>query len=201
MHYPEQLLHLMALLRRLPGVGAKTAERYAFQMISWNRAQLEQLGSTIAALPDQVGNCSECGALIGTPPCPFCDPKLREGGTICIVASPRDLYALEETRQYRGYYHVLNGLLSPLLDRGAEVIRVEPLRERIQRLEIREVIIALDSTLEGDATALYLSEQLSPLSVEVTRLAFGLPMGSPIDYVDGGTLTRALVGRRSLNLK
>jgi len=191
----------MALLRRLPGVGPKTAERYAFQMLSWTPSQLEEFGRSVSTLPEQVTSCSECGALIGSPPCPFCDPKLRDGQTICVVATPRDLYALEETRQYRGYYHVLDGLLSPLHDRGPEVVRSEKLRERIDRLQIEEVIIALDSTLEGDATALYLQDELAPLGCEVTRLAFGLPMGSPLDYVDGGTLTRALVGRRSLSLK
>lgn len=196
MYYPEPLLKLMGLLRRLPGVGPKTAERYAFELLTWNRGQLDELGEAISSLRSQVTACDQCGALLSEEPCDFCDPEQRTAPVICIVASPKDLYALEETGEYQGFYHVLDGLLSPLHERGAEALHLDKLKERLRDLQIEEAILALDSTLEGDATALYLKEQLEPMEISVSRLAFGLPMGSPLEYVDGGTLRRALVGRR-----
>lgn len=196
MYYPEPLLKLMGLLRRLPGVGAKTAERYAFELLTWSEGHLDQLGGSLSSLRSQVKSCDQCGALLGEEPCTFCDPQRRTAQVVCIVGSPKDLYALEETGEYRGFYHVLDGLLSPLQERGPEVLHLDKLKQRVSDLQIQEAILALDSTLEGDATALYLKDQLETMEITVSRLAFGLPMGSPLEYVDGGTLRRALVGRR-----
>jgi recombination protein RecR len=196
MYYPEPLLKLMGLLRRLPGVGSRTAERYAFELLTWSGGHLDQLGGSISSLLAQVKSCDQCGALLGEEACSFCDLRRRTMRVICIVASPKDLYALEETGEYCGFYHVLDGLLSPLQERGPEVLHLDKLKQRVADLQIEEAILALDSTLEGDATSLYLKEQLETMAITVSRLAFGLPMGSPLEYVDGGTLRRALVGRR-----
>ena len=129
--------------------------------------------------------------------CSFSDQTKRDGSILCIIASAKDAYALEETRAYKGLYHVIGGLLSPIDDRGPNVLNLHSLKERIHSLQIREVIIALDSTLEGDTTSLYLKEQLNQWGISVSRLAFGLPMGSSLDFIDGGTLMRALTGRQS----
>jgi recombination protein RecR len=198
MKYPSHLLKLMNLLRKLPGVGTRSAERFAFQMIAWPPEQLKQMGEVIAALPEQMCTCEACGALCeaGAAACPFCTRNdTSSAKTICVVGTARDLFAIEATREYKGLYHVLGCLLSPLDGIGPEKLRLDKLKQRIASHAITEVVIALDSTLQGDATALYLKEQLLPLQVQVSRLAFGLPMGSSLDYVDGGTLARAFSAR------
>ena len=193
MKYPSHLLKLISLLRKLPGVGSKSAERFAFEMIQWPSHDLKLMGEAIAATPSQIHVCEECGSLADSSACAFCQ---RTGSsTLCIVGMPRDLFAIEATREYKGLYHVLGALLSPLNGIGPEKLQLHKLKERILKRSIDEVVIALDSTLEGDATALYLKEQLMPMNVRVSRLAFGLPMGSSLDYVDGGTLARALTSR------
>ncbi len=191
MNYPPYLLKIIDALRGLPGVGPKTAERYAFQLLEWPENRLAELGELIKEFPNEIKFCEECGALIDEDLCTFC---LRQVTTLCIVGSPKDLYSIEETGSYRGLYHVLEGLLSPLEGRGPELLRLDRLRLRITTLSIQEVIIALDSTLEGDATALFLKQELGPL-VPTSRLAFGLPLGAPLEHVDPGTLSQALTGR------
>lgn len=195
MNYPEQLIKLIQVLRRFPGVGTKSAERFAFQMLEWPEHQVREMATVIQALPDKIDHCSSCGCLKDVDKCHFCDGQRANAKVLCIVSSPRDVYSIEETGEYRGHYHVMGALLSPMEGIGPEQLTVAPLKERIQRLEIEEVIIALDSTLEGDATSLFLKEELEPLNVTISRLAFGLPMGSSLDYVDGGTLARAFSGR------
>lgn len=193
MAFPPYLLKVIDALKGLPGVGSKTAERYAFQMLDWRPNRLQELSELIKEIPMHLKFCNACGSLMGDQPCTFCN---RISHTLCIVATPKDVFAIEETGSFDGLYHVLGGLLSPLEGRGPEVLKLEKLQERIESLNIQEVIIALDSTLEGDATALYLKDVLS---ITTSRLAFGLPMGSPLDYVDPGTLSRALTGRRLQN--
>lgn len=196
MRYPEHLLKLIAVLKKLPGIGNKSAERFAFHLLDWPEEKLEEMGKVIANVKKNLNYCIECGALIeGT--CSFCDLSKRHSQAICIVASSRDVYSIEETREYKGLYHVLGGVLSPLQGRLPSASALEKLKKRIVDLGIEEVILAFDSTLEGDATALFLKKELVRLEVALTRLAFGLPMGSSFDYIDGGTLQRALSGRRS----
>lgn len=195
MLYPDHLNKLIQVLKKLPGVGQKSAERFAFQLLTWNRHQLDEMARVIQAIPDKLIPCPDCGCLQDNQTCRFCDLTKRQAETLCILASPRDVFSLEETREYKGLYHVLGALLSPLDQKGPEHLAVERLKERIQSLNVKEVIIALDSTLEGDATALYLKQELGDLPVKISRLAFGLPMGSSFDYVDGGTLARAFSGR------
>ncbi len=195
MLYPEHLLKLIQVLKRLPGVGNKSAERFAFHLLSWPEEQLHELGELVSATKTKLQQCSICGCLKGDEGCPFCDLSQRDTGMMCVIASPRDVFAIEETHEYRGIYHVLGGLLSPLDRRGPEHLTLYKLKERLANLDVKEVVIALDSTLEGDATALFLKQELGNLPVHISRLAFGMPMGSSIDYVDGGTLARALAGR------
>jgi recombination protein RecR len=195
--YPAHLSNLIGFLKRLPGVGSKTAERYAFHLLSWPEDHLHHLAELSRTLKEKVQHCSECRCLMDKESCDFCDLHRRDSHVLCIISQAKDAYALEETRAYRGLYHVIGGLLSPLDGRTPDHLDLSHLTQRVQTLKVQEIIIALDSTLEGDATALYLKEHLSRLGLKVSRLAFGLPMGSPLEYVDGGTLSRALTGRQN----
>lgn len=193
--YPLHLKQVIEALKRLPGVGSKSAERFAFQLLTWKTEHLEEIASLLKNIPEKLKHCQECGCLIGDEACNFCDENRSLVGALCIISSPRDVFAIEETREYKGLYHVLGGLLSPLDGFGPEQLNLLKLKHRIKTFQIREVVIALDSTIEGDATALYLKRELDPLNVSISRLAFGLPIGSSLDYVDGGTLARALSAR------
>lgn len=195
MRYPLHLRKVIEVLKRLPGVGNKSAERFAFQLLNWKPEHLEEISTLLQDIPLKLKHCVECGCLIGEEACPFCDESRRNSGTLCIISSTRDVFAIEETREYKGLYHVLGGLLSPMEGFGPDKLNLNRLKHRIKTLSIREVVIALDSTLEGDATSLYIKRELDALGVPISRLAFGLPMGSSLDYVDGGTLARALSAR------
>lgn len=196
--YPPHLLKLIDVFRKLPGVGTKSAERFAFQLLTWPKEQLSEMGTVIQEVTQRLKQCEQCGCLMGESACSFCNSTRHQMGALCIIASPRDAFALEDTREYKGLYHVLGGLLSPMSGVGTDKLSLHKLKERIAQLQIKEVVIALDSTLEGDATALYIKRELEPLNLQISRLAFGLPMGSSLDYVDGGTLARAFSGRRTM---
>lgn len=195
MRYPDHLLKLIQVLKRLPGVGNKSAERFAFHLLTWSEEQLRELGTVVSTTKAKLQQCQDCGCLIDHEGCFFCQTSQRDSSVMCVIASPRDVFAIEETREYHGIYHVLDGLLSPLDRRGPEHLSLPKLKERLAALNVKELVIALDSTLEGDATALFLKQELANYSMRISRLAFGLPMGSSLDYVDGGTLARALAGR------
>jgi len=195
MRYPIHLRKVIEALKRLPGVGSKSAERFAFQLLTWQPEHLEEIAGLLKNIPDKLKHCTECGCLIGEETCSFCDEKRCSTGALCIISSSRDAFAIEETREYKGLYHVLGGLLSPMEGFGPDRLNLNKLKHRIKTLKIREVVIALDSTLEGDATSLYIKRELDTLGISISRLAFGLPMGSSLDYVDGGTLARALSAR------
>lgn len=194
--YPSQILTLIAYLKKLPGVGRKTAERFAFYLLEWTDEDLIKFSSQLKELKEKVVPCEECGCLKDAEKCPFCMSTNRDPSSLCLVSSPRDVYALEETRAFKGLYHVIGGLLSPLEGRNIEHLHLEKLEKRLAKHSIDEVIIAFDSTLEGDATALFLKEKLDKLGIKTTRLAFGLPMGSSLDFVDFGTLEKAFTGRQ-----
>ena len=196
--FPESLTGLIAHLKKLPGVGAKTAERFAFELIGWNQHDLADLGDALKSIREKIPPCSTCGCLTDRGACRFCDLSSLDLSSLCILASARDAYSLEETRAFKGLYHVVEHLLSPLDGRHASQLRVDRIDKRIAAHQVREVIIAFDSTLEGDATALYLKNHLASKNVAVSRLAFGLPVGSSLEYIDGGTLIRAFVGRQSI---
>jgi len=195
MHYPEHLLKLVQCLKKLPGVGHKSAERFAFHMLTWTPSQLAELAAIIRETPYKLFPCANCGCLLDNEYCSYCDLSLRNPDFLCVLAYPKDVFAIEETREYRGLYHVLGGLLSPIERKGPEHLSIDKLKHRLELLNTKELVIALDSTLEGDATALYLKHELESLPIKISRLAFGLPMGSSLDYVDGGTLARAFTAR------
>ncbi|MEI6242159.1 MAG: recombination mediator RecR [Chlamydiota bacterium] len=194
--YPKSLIHLISYLKKLPGVGNKTAERFAFQLLKWKKEQLTELSHILSTIKEDIRHCPECGALMGLPPCPFCQSTHRKSDFLCIVSSPKDVFSMEETKSYQGLYHVIDNLLSPLDGYGHEHLHIDRLKERIKKHQVKEIIIALDSTLEGDATALFLKDELSSLGLPVSRLAFGLPVGSSLEYIDESTLTRAFLGRQ-----
>lgn len=194
--HPHDLTQLIAYLKKLPGVGTKTAERFAFQLLNWKNDELHSFSSLLAHLKEKINNCPECHCLTDNHQCFFCGHPNRDRTQLCIIASPREVYALEETGAFRGLYHVLGGLLSPIEGKTPEHLDLDHLKKRITTLQIKEVIIALDSTLEGDTTALFLKEQIQGWGLPVSRLAFGIPIGSSLDFVDGSTLARALTGRQ-----
>lgn len=194
--FPEDLLSLIAHLKKLPGVGTRTAERFAFELLKWPQDNLSQLGQSLQEIQDKIPPCKECGCLTDRGACTFClRGDQRDPNSMCILASPRDVFAVEETRAFRGVYHVVEHLLSPL--DGRTSLRVDRIEARIARLGVKEVILAFDSTLEGDTTALFLKNALNP-NLFISRLAFGIPVGSSLEYIDGGTLARAFVGRQNL---
>jgi recombination protein RecR len=197
MQYPAPIHTLIQMLRGLPGVGSKSAARFAFDLLGWPQEQLEGLAQALATFRLQLQPCGRCGCLIEQESCHLCDPAQRDPKQLCVVAQARDIYILEQTRSFRGMYHVLGGLLSPLDGAWSHQLRLEPLSQRLDLHPVEEVIVALDSTLEGDATALLLKRTLEGRSIRLTRLAFGIPLGSALDYVDGTTLARALSGRNS----
>lgn len=196
MQYPKTVIQLIQSLKKLPGVGNRSAERFAFDLLAWPDQEVKDFAKSIDLLKERIKNCQECGCLMDSETCTLCNDPKRETATLCIVAQAKDIYFLEQTHEYHGLYHVLGGLLSPLEDIGPEKLRIRKLIERLQALSIQEIVLALDSTLEGDTTALYLKQELASLQLPTSRLAFGLPMGSSLDYVDGGTLARAFTGRR-----
>jgi recombination protein RecR len=195
--YPSDLAQLIAFLKKLPGVGTKTAERFAFQFLNWQESELQSFSAVFSQLKTKITQCPDCYCLTDNNSCPFCHNAMRDKTQLCIIASPRDAYSLEETGAYRGLYHVLGGLLSPLDGKTPEHLNLEQFKKRLVTLQIKEIIIALDSTLEGDTTSLFLKEQIQGWGFPVSRLAFGLPIGSSLDFVDGSTLARALTGRQS----
>lgn len=195
--YPSDLLKLMAFLKKLPGVGSRTAERFAFHLLDWEKEQTTDFATLLATIKDKITHCPNCRCLMEKEDCLFCKDPQRNPHQLCIVSSVRDVFAIEETGAYNGLYHVLGGLLSPLHGYTPQHLDLHHLKKRVASLLVKEAILAFDATLEGDATALYLKEQITAWGLTVSRLAFGLPMGSSLDFVDGNTLLRALTGRHS----
>ncbi len=193
---PPQLQKLIALLRKLPGVGVKSAERYAFELLNWEVPSLDLLSEGIRSLRREIYPCPVCYCLKSTAPCEFCDTSKRQTESLCIVSHAKDVYPLEETHTFKGLYHVLGTVFSPMQGKHSEQIDVESLKKRVIENNVKDVIFALDSTLEGDATALYLKEEMKSWNVSISRLASGIPLGSSFEYIDLGTLARALLGRQ-----
>lgn len=198
MHYPAHLQKIIEYLKKFPGVGSKSAERFAFQMLDWEKSHLKEMAHCFHALHDKIEYCGECGSLSDIGRCRFCSEERKNRGVLCVVAAAKDVFAIEKTREYHGLYHVLGGLLSPMEGLGPDKLSIPKLKERIAACRIGELIVAVDSTLEGDATSMFLKRELAPFNLNITKLAFGIPMGSSLDYVDGGTLARALMGRDRL---
>jgi recombination protein RecR len=183
---------------KLPTIGPKTAARLVFHLLNRPRNEAHALSDAILAVKDRVRFCSICGSLTENDPCDLCTDERRDGAVLCVVAEAKDIYAIERTSAFKGRYHVLGGLISPMDGIGPAQLRVKELIERIGTEKPREIILATNPNAEGEATALYLSRLITPLGVDVTRLAYGLPIGGDLDYADELTLTKALEGRRAL---
>lgn len=189
---------LIEALTKLPGIGKKTATRLAFYILKSPPSEAERLARAILNVKEKIHLCSTCFNLTDEDPCRICQDEKRNHEILCVVEGPNDLMAIENTGAFQGRYHVLHGTLSPLEGVGPEDIKIKELMERIQQEGITEVILATNPTVEGGATALYLIEQIKPLGIKVTRIAYGIPMGGEIEYVDGMTLSKALEGRREV---
>ncbi|MDK2817304.1 MAG: recombination protein RecR [Moorella sp. (in: firmicutes)] len=198
MNYPEPLNKLIAALGKLPGVGPKTAQRLAFYLLNAPAAEAENLAAAILEARRKIHYCSICGNLTDRDPCLLCTDPERDHTIICVVEEARDIVALEKTRQYRGLYHVLQGAISPVDGIGPDQLKVKELLQRLQGGKVKEVVLATNADVEGEATALYLARLLKPLAVRVTRLAYGLPVGSDLEYADEITLARAFSGRHEM---
>ncbi|MEG3437472.1 recombination mediator RecR [Pannus brasiliensis CCIBt3594] len=195
--YTPPLARLIEQLQRLPGVGPKTAQRLALHILKRPDEEVRDLARAIVEAKKQVGLCRVCFHLSAEPVCDICRNPNRDTGTICVVADSRDVIALEKTREYRGKYHVLGGVISPMDGIGPEQLHVQPLIQRVSQKSIAEVILAISPSVEGETTTLYLGGLLKPFT-KVTRIAFGLPMGGDLEYADEVTLARALEGRREV---
>ena len=187
---------LIEALTRLPGVGKKSATRLAFHILRSNTAEAQRLARAILDVKEKIHLCTLCFNLTDEDPCQICRDDRRNKETLCIVEGPNDLIAIENTGEYKGRYHVLHGTISPLEGIGPENLKIKELMDRLRKEKVSEVILAINPTVEGSTTALYLADLIKPLGVRVTRIAYGIPMGSEIEYVDTMTLSKAMEGRR-----
>lgn len=198
MYYPEPVARLIEELRKLPGIGPRSAQRLAFHILDSSKEEVSRLTQAITEAREKVQHCSLCGNLATADPCPLCTSPGRDHTLICVVQEPRDVVAMEKTHEYKGLYHVLGGAISPMEGIGPNELRVKELLQRLQGGEVKEVILATDLNVEGEVTATYLARLLKPLGVKTTRLAHGLPVGGDLEYADEVTLAKALEGRREL---
>ena len=196
--FPAALERLSEQFARLPGIGSKTAQRLPFQVLSMPQEQAQEFADAILDAKRSIHTCPVCQNLTDEEMCPICADETRDHSTICVVAEPRDVIAMERSREYTGVYHVLHGVISPLNHVGPDDIRIRELLARLQDGSVQEVIMATNPDTEGEATAMYLSRLLRPIGVKVTRLAYGIPVGSQLEYADEVTLLRALEGRREM---
>ncbi|MGK7930757.1 MAG: recombination mediator RecR [Microcystaceae cyanobacterium] len=195
--YTPPLARLIEQLQHLPGVGPKTAQRLALHILKRPEKDVQELASAIIGAKKQVGFCKVCYHLSADPICEICRNEKRDHQVICVVADSRDVIALEKTREYKGVYHVLGGVISPMEGISPEQLTIQPLVQRVSKDKVKEVILAISPTIEGDTTTLYIGQLIKPFT-KVTRIAFGLPMGGDLEYADEITLARALEGRREV---
>ncbi|MGE5553744.1 MAG: recombination mediator RecR [Betaproteobacteria bacterium] len=198
MLYAEPIARLIGELSRLPGIGPKTAQRLALHVVRLPREQAQSLAEAILSVKDRIIHCSICGNITETDPCRICTDQGRDPSIICVVEEPKDLVAMEKTREFRGRYHVLGGAISPMEGIGPDDLRLKELLPRLASGEVKEVVLATSPDVQGEATALYAARLIKPLGVRVTRIAHGLPVGGDLDYVDEVTLARALEGRHEI---
>jgi recombination protein RecR len=198
MQYIAPLAKLIEQFRALPGIGSKTAARLAYHVLEMDKSRAESLAQAIVEAKEKIGYCDVCFNLTDCNPCAICQAQGRDASVLCVMEEPRDVAAMERTREYRGRYHVLHGQLSPLEGIGPNDIKIKELLTRIQSGEILEVIMATNPDVEGEATAMYIARLLKPLGVKVTRIAHGLPVGGDLEYADEVTLSKAMENRREM---
>lgn len=196
--YAQPLVRLIGELVRLPGIGPKTAQRLTFHLLKATKEEATALAQAIVELKERIQSCATCYNISEDERCPVCADPTRDGSALCVVEEANDLWAIEKTANFKGQYHVLGGSLSPLEGRGPEQLTTKALLQRLEAGEVKEVILATNPNVEGEATAMYLSRLLKPFAVRVTRIARGLPMGSDLEYADEVTLSKAMEGRRDI---
>ena len=196
--YPKPLAKLIGEFAKLPGIGYKTAQRLAFHILSLDDAEAQALADSITEAKREMKYCSICGNLTDQDPCAICSDQSRRTDVICVVVSPKDVAAMERIREFNGQYHVLNGVISPMEGVGPEDINLRSLIKRLQNSDVRELIIATNPNIEGEATAMYIARLIKPAGIKVTRIAHGLPVGGDLEYADEVTLLKAMEGRREL---
>ena len=196
--YPKPLEILINELSKLPGIGGKTAQRLAFHILSLDEKEVRQLASSLTNAREQMKYCSVCGNLTDTDPCRICSDPSRRQDVICVVESPRDVMALERIREFNGLYHVLHGVISPMEGIGPEDINLKSLIARLQASDVKELIVATNPNIEGEATAMYIARLIKPAGIQVSRIAHGIPVGGDLEYADEVTLLKSLEGRRQL---
>ena len=197
-YFPAALQELADQFARLPGIGGKTAQRLAFHVLGLPMEQAQSFADAIIEAKRSIHTCHLCQNLTDREVCPICDDDLRDHSVICVVAEPKDVIAMERSREFGGVYHVLHGVISPLNHVTQEDIKVRELLHRVATSDVREVIMATNPDTEGEATAMYISRLLRPMEIKVTRLAYGVPVGSQLEYADEVTLSRALEGRQEI---
>ena len=197
-YFPAALQNLADQFARLPGIGGKTAQRLAFYVLGMPLDEAQEFAEAILEAKQTVHRCPNCQNLTDKELCPICDDESRDQGLICVVAEPKDVIAMERSREFRGVYHVLHGVISPLNHVTQDDIKIRELLIRVGEGDVREVIMATNPDTEGEATAMYISRLLRPMEVKVTRLAYGVPVGSQLEYADEVTLSRALEGRQEI---
>ena len=196
--YAKPLANLIRELSKLPGIGGKSAQRLAFHILSMDDREAEVLANSITRAKSSMRYCSVCGNLTESDPCEICSDEKRDRTVICVVEQARDVAAMERMKEYNGLYHVLNGAISPMDGIGPEDINLKELIIRLQQDDIREVILATNPTIEGEATAMYAARLIKPSGIKVTRIAHGIPVGGDLEYTDEVTLSKAMEGRREL---
>lgn len=198
MFFTPPLAKLIEQFQKFPGVGPKSAQRMAFYVLNMSHDSVNDLAHSIVDAKEKVRNCSRCFHLSSEDPCEICSNDKRDRSKICVVAESRDVIALERTREFKGSYHVLTGLISPMDGKGPDQLSIRQLVNRVHEDNAEEVILAINPTIEGDATVLYLNHLLKPLGARITRIAFGLPVGGDLEYADDSTLSKAMEGRREV---
>ena len=197
-YYAKPLNNLIAELSKLPGIGGKTAQRLALHIVSLNDEEARSLTDAITQAKEKMHYCNVCGNLTDESTCSICSDASRDHSTICVVESPKDVPAMERMREYSGVYHVLNGVISPMEGIGPDDINLRSLIVRLQENDVKEVILATNPTIEGEATAMFIAKLVKPAGIKVSRIAHGLPVGGDLEYADTETLSRAMEGRREL---
>lgn len=198
MIYPKSIAALIEQFQKFPSVGPKSAQRMAFYLLRMSKSDVENFAATILEAKENTRTCEICFNISGSSPCEICSSSQRDKSTICVVSESKDLIAIEKTNEYKGLYHVLQGLISPMDGVGADDIRIKELLNRLTDENVKEVILALSPSVEGEATSLYLTKLIKPFGIKVSRIAFGLPVGADLEYADEITIAKAIEGRHEI---